>query len=210
MMDYYKIIEGRKYDRQLLESADLYTTGVGDGHFSQNDAQEIYQEAYDRGRITDVERQTLFYILDHYHFTDKADQWLRKKLGPPGQSMTSLESSIKAILDSFGIPELTLHFQEAEIEKQMELFRPQVDFTQTLEKALDSFMNQSSSPESPRAMVIETHELFIDRFDNQSRLSDTIQEKMIFYLKMGQMNLIPYDKVINYDEIDYTPSSGGV
>lgn len=209
MMDYYKIIAGRKYDRQLLETADLYTTGVGDGRFSQNDAQEIYQEAYDRGRISDIERQTLFYILDNYNFTDKAEQWLRTRLGNPGLAYSSLESRVAAILDRFELSTLAVKFPEQEVNKQEELFSARLSFISALEQALTSFLNDAKHPESPRAIVIESHALFADQFDSQALLKEAIQKKMLAYLQKGKMALIPYEKVINYDEIDYNPPEDG-
>ena len=42
MPSYYKIINGQRYDRKLLEKAEALTKGQGDGRISQKDAETLY------------------------------------------------------------------------------------------------------------------------------------------------------------------------
>ena len=77
---YYKTIQGVRYDRALLESAEERISGQGDGRISQKDAEEIVELSKDGGRITETELITLKYIRKNYHFTQKAAAWFAGKL----------------------------------------------------------------------------------------------------------------------------------
>jgi hypothetical protein len=77
---YYKMIDGKKYDRQMLEVAEKTTAGKGDGRISLNDAQQLLTAVVDGGRYTDIEKETMAYIRDNYKFTDEADAWFREQI----------------------------------------------------------------------------------------------------------------------------------
>lgn len=77
---YYKIIDGTKYDREMLEIADRTTRGQGDGRISIEDARELIKAVTDGGRYTDIEKATMAYIRDNYKFTDEADGWFREEI----------------------------------------------------------------------------------------------------------------------------------
>lgn len=77
---YYKVIEGKKYDRQMLEIADAATAGQGDGRISLADAKRLIQAVLDGGRYTDVEKDTMAYIRANYRFTEEADAWFREEI----------------------------------------------------------------------------------------------------------------------------------
>ena len=78
--NYYKIIQGVRYDRALLEVAEDRIHGQGDGRISKKDAEEIVESSKDGGRITETELRTLKYISENYHFTSKAAAWFAGKL----------------------------------------------------------------------------------------------------------------------------------
>jgi uncharacterized tellurite resistance protein B-like protein len=79
-MAYYKVIEGIRYDSSLLEQAEALTQGSGDGRISFEDAQQLFNEAMDGGKITRVERRTLHHIFEQFKLTDKARSWLAQHM----------------------------------------------------------------------------------------------------------------------------------
>ena len=79
-MNYYKTIQGVRYDRALLEVAEDRINGQRDGRISKKDAEEIVESSKDGGRITETELRTLRYISENYHFTSKASAWFAGKL----------------------------------------------------------------------------------------------------------------------------------
>ena len=80
MSTYYKKIDGKNYDRAMLEKAEKSVTGKGDGRISLADARNLIKLIKDGGRITDIEKRTLAYILEKYHFTETAIKYLEKAL----------------------------------------------------------------------------------------------------------------------------------
>ena len=74
---YYKVIDGNKYDRGLLEAADAAVAGQGDGRISVSDAETLFAQVEDGNTYTDIEKNTMAYIRENYNFTDAADGYLR-------------------------------------------------------------------------------------------------------------------------------------
>ena len=79
-MTYYKIIKGVRYDRKLIELAQELTEGKGDGRLSLKDVQQLHEATLDGRGTTTVEFRTLGYILTAFKVTDKAADWLKKKI----------------------------------------------------------------------------------------------------------------------------------
>lgn len=79
-MSYYKEIDGKKYDRELLDLADQLTAGRGDGRLSKDDAAKLLEGVKDGGSYTDIEKETMAYIRDNYQWTDAADEWFRTEI----------------------------------------------------------------------------------------------------------------------------------
>lgn len=77
---YYKVINGEKYDREMLAIAEETTSGRGDGRISLADARRLIAAVVDGGRYTDVEKATMAYIRDNYRFTEEADEWFRVEI----------------------------------------------------------------------------------------------------------------------------------
>lgn len=73
-MSYYKILNGVKYDRAILDDADR---AVSDGQVSFKEANYLWNLAADGPGITDTEKVTLTYIVDNYKCTKKAADYLR-------------------------------------------------------------------------------------------------------------------------------------
>jgi hypothetical protein len=86
------VINGVRYDRELLETADGLTTGRGDGRISIDDGRQLWDEAQDGKGVTETEYRTLQYIVDNYNCTDVAKGFLKscinsdqavEPVGPP-------------------------------------------------------------------------------------------------------------------------------
>ena len=73
---YYEIINGVKYDRSLLLKADNLVKGQGDGRISEEDMKTLIIESADNNKITEIEKQTLFYISEKYNTTEKGKEYL--------------------------------------------------------------------------------------------------------------------------------------
>ena len=79
-MSYYKEIDGKKYDKELLETADAAVAGRGDGRISLDDAKYILEKVKDGNSYTDIEKDTVAYIRDNYKWTEEADDWFRTEI----------------------------------------------------------------------------------------------------------------------------------
>ncbi|MCF6365483.1 MAG: hypothetical protein L3J35_04700 [Bacteroidales bacterium] len=79
-MSYYTEIDGKKYDKELLETAEKLVKGQGDGRISKADAEKLFAEVRDGGKYTDVEKDTVSYIRDNFKWTDEADAWFRTEI----------------------------------------------------------------------------------------------------------------------------------
>lgn len=79
-MGYYKTIDGKKYDGEIIELADKLVAGGGDGRLSKADAAELLEAVKDGGSYTDIEKDTMSYVRDNYKWTDAADEWFRGEI----------------------------------------------------------------------------------------------------------------------------------
>lgn len=79
-MAYYKTIDGKKYDGELLELAEKLTAGAGDGRLSVADAGQLLEAVKDGDSYTDTEKDTVAYIRDNYKWTEAADDWFRTEI----------------------------------------------------------------------------------------------------------------------------------
>ncbi|EQA46250.1 OmpA family protein [Leptospira broomii serovar Hurstbridge str. 5399] len=78
--NYYVTINGKKYDRGLIEIADASVSGKRDGRISVNDAKKLLNAVKDNNTYTDIEKKTIEHIRENYKFTDKADEWFRSEI----------------------------------------------------------------------------------------------------------------------------------
>ena len=79
-MGYYKEIDGKKYDGELLELAEKLVQGQGDGRLSMADAEKLLAEVKDAGKYTDIEKDTMEYIRENFKWTEEADEWFRTEI----------------------------------------------------------------------------------------------------------------------------------
>ncbi|MCU0419221.1 MAG: hypothetical protein MUC38_06130 [Cyclobacteriaceae bacterium] len=79
-MSYYKTINGKKMDGNLLDLAEKAVKGGGDGRISKADAQTLLDAVKDGGSYTDIEKDTMEYIRHNFQWTDGADEWFRSQI----------------------------------------------------------------------------------------------------------------------------------
>jgi len=74
---YYKQIDGVKYDRTLLEKAEEFGKN---GQVSLAEARELWDEAQDGKRVTEIEKQTLSYTMKIFKYTTKAEAFMKSHI----------------------------------------------------------------------------------------------------------------------------------
>jgi len=79
-LGYYKEIDGKKYDGELLDAAAKAVEGAGDGRISKEDAETLLAIVKDGDTYTDVEKATVKYIRDNHKWTDAADEYFRTEV----------------------------------------------------------------------------------------------------------------------------------
>lgn len=79
-MAYYKTIDGKKYDGELIEAAEKAVAGRGDGRISMDDAKILLDKVKDGNSYTDIEKDTMAYIRDNFKWTEDADEWFRTEI----------------------------------------------------------------------------------------------------------------------------------
>jgi len=72
---YYKQIDGKKYDKGMLDAAETKSGKIG-----KQSAKLIFQEAVDGDRITDIEYDTIEYIKKKFEWNDDGTAWFTKAL----------------------------------------------------------------------------------------------------------------------------------
>mmetsp|Transcript_757 Transcript_757/g.924 ORF Transcript_757/g.924 Transcript_757/m.924 type:complete len:614 (+) Transcript_757:67-1908(+) len=74
---YYKIVDGVKYDRELLEQAEQ---AAKDGQISVGEARALWESALDGHGVTNTEKLTLEHVLKAFKCTKPAKEFLEKEL----------------------------------------------------------------------------------------------------------------------------------
>ncbi len=89
MSYYYLFIDGERYDGSLISNARFRVRGQNDNRISKADAQHLWRLALDGGRITEIEDQTLDYILENFNWTEAARQWFEEERAKPRPEISS-------------------------------------------------------------------------------------------------------------------------
>lgn len=76
--DVFKIIDSKKYDKELLKVATELTEKAEE--ITIEGSKQLFNKISDYDDYTQVEKQTVAYIRKNYKFTHKANQWLRKEI----------------------------------------------------------------------------------------------------------------------------------
>ncbi len=188
MASYYKIINGKRYDRSLLEYAEELTVGTGDGRISKEDAEALANQVKDGWQVTLIERRTLNYIIDHYRWTKRALDWWR--LNGPKDRVPNWERRIEVIIrEEYRFKELQWEIESGEIVKQEKLPNNEVKFVYALKEALRCFLYDDRDIESPRSLIRKAFQLFPERVEDAEERLDAFVRKV---MEAGTLYLIPY------------------
>jgi len=76
--DIFKIIDGKKYDNELLKVATELTEKIEE--ITIEGSKQLFNKISDYDDYTQVEKQTVAYIRKNYKFTPEANKWLRKEI----------------------------------------------------------------------------------------------------------------------------------
>jgi len=74
-------IDGTRYDAGLLKTAEKLVSGRGDGRLSREDAEAILAKITEGGTYTQLEKDTIAFILDEFEWTEAAADWFGTELG---------------------------------------------------------------------------------------------------------------------------------
>jgi uncharacterized tellurite resistance protein B-like protein len=80
IQELFRLEDDVHYDKVLIDGAELAIEGRGDGRVSLDDAELIWRMVESDGKITQVERRTIAYILERYKCTEPAIAFLQEKL----------------------------------------------------------------------------------------------------------------------------------
>ena len=76
--DVFKIIDGKKYDNELLKVATELTEKIEE--ITIEGSKQLFNKISDYDDYTQIEKQTVAYIRKNYKFTPEANKWLRKEI----------------------------------------------------------------------------------------------------------------------------------
>ena len=79
-MGYYKTIDGKKYDGEIIDLAEKLTSSGGNDPISMADAEQLLAAVKDGGSYTDIEKDTMAYVRENFRWTDAADEWFRGEI----------------------------------------------------------------------------------------------------------------------------------
>ena len=74
----FEVIEGKRYDRELIKVAKDLTNS--DEEITIEGSKKLFTRIRDYDDYTQIEKQTVAYIRKKYKFTPEANQWLRKEI----------------------------------------------------------------------------------------------------------------------------------
>lgn len=205
-MSFYKIIDGQRYDKKVLELAEELIQGQGDGRISRADAAKLLESVQDGSGITETENRSLFYILENYTFTDSAEGWLLDKLSINAPiELPALISTI--ITDEYDIQRMSFEYSLEEIAGQEDQPHHQVSFIKALRLALETLLTDGEDAESPRSIVMNVYELFPGEVD---RADELIQSRLREHLVDASLQLLPnVDWTDRDQEFDFNPPENG-
>ena len=168
MANYYVQIDGKKYDRALLDAAQEATQKPRDGRISVADATKLANLALDAKRgqgenYTAIERDTVARIRENTKWTAAADRAFLERI-PDAPSLKpwqivgsgkTLTARLSPILKSHGVPNLLVQIKEAEVAAQQAIYGGSVGIEQAVDQALASFLHDGDRSDSPLMMATE-------------------------------------------------------
>ena len=143
LKSYYKVMDGLRYDRKILEAADERTKKAGDGRISKDDAEMLWPLFEDFGNISIIEERTLQYLLENYKWTSAAENWFLDRA-----KWISRDSHVAPLLRSimqgeYDFKKLGFSYCREEALQQMLDFENRVTLPIALRSALHHLLNST-------------------------------------------------------------------
>ncbi|MEO1714614.1 MAG: hypothetical protein AAFU60_14885, partial [Bacteroidota bacterium] len=181
MSSYYTIIDGQRYEASLISNAKFRLQGSG--KITVAEAQELWQIAQDGGRITEIEENTLQYLLDNFTFTPAAKTWLEAEMAKEVEETMSYYQIIDGLRYDRKILEEAERsvagagdgrISQADAERLLPLFGDMGDITIIEERTLQYLLEQYNWTTSAQDWFLEK----VNRISKQSSLGPMLQHIM--------------------------------
>ena len=183
---YYKVIEGLKYDRRILEKAGELAKGNNDNHISEKDATFLWTLFGDYGDVTIEEERTFYYLFDQYKWTDNAKQYFCDRFDAISKE-SNVASQIHAIFKhDFEFSGLEFEFLQSDLKLQTLGLPNQVNFPEAFWQALDCLLHFESE-DSLAGNLARWHRIDSDTEERSSVIENLVRE----YIAGGRLVLLP-------------------
>jgi hypothetical protein len=192
-MTYYRIINGIRYERSLLASAVEFEKSGN--RISEPEIKRLYQQAHDKGAITEIEKRTLLYISRNYKLTDNARSWLHEALD--FRVPNEVELAIKAMRKRFGLNNMAIDIAPAIVDAYEQ--NSTRSFESALTDAIEALLHGGNNVICLQNMVA--------RVEPEHSASTDQRTLLLSYLNRGRLYLLSPDddkrSAMAYDEPDY-------
>ncbi len=174
-MRYYKLIGGARYDRSLLEAAQVYAEGAV-GRISLVEMQDLFKKAANGRGITEIEKRTLLYIVAHFQIDQTARTWLSEQLeGADGNDTLAILQ--KVLRQEYGLANVRWTITDETVAAYT-AGTPGRNWEAALRGALEGLLKGSQGPLSLEACIVR-------------REGQTTEAILRTYLDKGTLHLIP-------------------
>ena len=176
-MSYYKVIEGVKYDRKILEKVDDLIVNHSSPFITLPVVQQIWPLANDGQGITPSEKRSLYYLLSTYQWEQDAEQWLRTQLEEPQESVEELIHRV--VRQQHGLEGMEVDIEETEIIQQQALVEMGFPFQKALEKAIKSLVEGKFTPTpylTPREVIGNDFQLWGEDAESKQQVNQKLKE----------------------------------
>lgn len=192
---YYQIINGNRYIASLIQNAQRFTAGAGDGRISLKDAKDLWRMAMDGGRITETEEATLRYLMQALNWTDAATSWMQEALKTEQQELASYYQIIDGLRHDRKILNEARALTEGrgdgrisrdDAEFLLPLFGDFGDVTIVEERTLAYLLEQYTWTDTARTWFLDQ----VDRISRQSEVAAQVSAIMKHEFGFEQLSLV--------------------
>jgi len=200
-MSYYQYIDGKRYDRQLIELAKQLAPNTAE--ITLELARELYTSVLDGRGITPTERATIAYLLSSYPWTEEAQTWITNQPGLNLEAKPPFSEAIATILAKHDVPQLAIRAPKALIAEMNCRFPSEIPFIEALELAVYTILNDESNRNSPRAVVMDILQTYPFQFADYKEFDQIIRTDLTRRMNEGYLQLLPVWEEIPEDERDF-------
>lgn len=202
-MGYYQFMDGKKYDRNLLDAASALLEGKSVGKFTIRDAERIYGAFLSDKKLTATERRTLHYLIHNQPWNAHAKKWLVNEL--EAVPVTSIELAEYILEEEFGLHHLKLQINPVHLQEQKSMVNNIVLFEEALRMALNSFFNDGSHQNSIVKIIADLYDIPLVKEGEFRALLESILRD---HLKHATLTLIPQLLEGHQETVYYFPTEG--